>query len=121
MEYKGLDVIGKMYPELRDNVEKLRQYIKGAGLTTGDLIDIQHAAASTMISEAQLRQIFDIGVELGLFTRMYRLQCSIHGGFICEQNEPFDLSHPIFCDLCGEEHEFTQYDVCEAYRIDVIL
>ena len=120
MSWEGLDIIFHKYPELRGKIEKLKEYIESSGLRVGDVLDIQHASASTGIPELELKQILERGVKLGVFTRVFRLYCEIRNGFVCEQEEPFDLSSPIFCDLCGEEHEFTENDVQEAFRINFV-
>jgi len=120
MCWEGLDIIFHKYPQLRGKIEKLKEYIKNSRLRVGDVLDIQHASASTGISEEELKQILERGVKLGVFTRVFRLYCETRNGFVCEQEEPFDLSSPIFCDLCGEEHEFAENDVQEAFRINFI-
>lgn len=120
MYWEGLDIIFRKYPELRGKIEKLKEYIKNSGLGVGDLLDIQHVSASTGISETELKQILERGVSLGVFTRVYRLYCETRNGFVYEQEEPFDLSSPIFCDLCGEEHEFKENNVYETFRINFV-
>ncbi|MCW3131437.1 MAG: 3-hydroxyacyl-CoA dehydrogenase NAD-binding domain-containing protein [Candidatus Methanospirare jalkutatii] len=120
MSWEGLDIIFHEYPELRGKIEKLKEYIKNSKLKAGDLLDIQHASASTGIPEVELKQILERGVKLGIFTRVFRLYCEIRNGFVCEQEEPFDLPSPIFCDLCGEEHEFTENNMQEAFRINFV-
>ena len=120
MSWEGLDIIFHKYPELRGKIEKLKEYIKNSGLSRGDVLDIQHVSASTGIPEDELKQIFERGVSLGVFTRVYRLYCETQNGFVDEQEEPFDLSSPIFCDLCGEEHEFKENNVYEAFRINFV-
>ena len=120
MSWEGLDIIFHEYPELRGKIEKLKEYIKNSKLKAGDLLDIQHASASTGIPEVELKQILERGVKLGVFTRVFRLYCEIRNGFVCEQEEPFDLPSSIFCDLCGEEHEFTENNMQEAFRINFV-
>jgi len=120
MSWEGLDIIFHKYPELRGKIEKLKEYIESSGLRVGDVLDIQHASASTGISEVELKQILERGVKLGVFTRVFRLYCETQNGFVCEQEEPFDLPSSIFCDLCGEEHEFTENNMQEAFRINFV-
>ena len=120
MSWEGLDIIFSKYPELRGKIEKLKGYIKNSGLRVGDIVDIQHASASTGIPEVELKQILERGVKLGVFTRVFRLHCEIRDGFVCEQEEPFDLPSSIFCDLCGEEHEFSENNMQEAFRINFV-
>ena len=120
MSWEGLDIIFRKYPELRGEIEKLEEYIKDSGLRTGDILDIQHVSALTGISENKLKQILERGSNLGVFTKIYRLYCEIHHGFVYEQEKPYDLSSLIFCDLCGEEHEFTEENVFEAFKMNFI-
>jgi len=120
MSWEGLDIIFHKYPQLRGKIEKLNEYIRNSQLRAGDVLDIQHASASIGISEYELKQILERGVKLGVFTPVFRLYCETRNGFVCEQEEPFNLSSPIFCDLCGEEHEFAQNNVHEAFRINFI-
>lgn len=117
MFWVGFEVLSEKYPQLRGETKKLQEYMERTELQAGDVIDLSHVSALTGIKETHLERIFKREVAEEGFQKVYRLRCPIWGGFVDEQDEPYSFPVERYCDLHGEDHEFTEEDCTEGYRL----
>jgi len=117
MSWVGFGILFKKYPQFHAYIEKLQKYVEENELQAEDTIDLSHASVCTDIPERKLKEILERGINFGIFQKVYRLRCNIKEGFVDEQETPYFFPLEIFCDLCGEEHSFTEQDVAEGYKL----
>ncbi|HOO53815.1 MAG TPA: hypothetical protein PLY21_17825 [Spirochaetota bacterium] len=119
MYFQESDTLLLSNPAYKGPIERIDEYLGTRRPEEQIALNIDVVADITGIDARVIRNIFDEYYSLGLLSKKYYITCPYEDDIIEEIEEDDNSQSPLrrFCDICGEEHVFSDKDITCRYSL----
>jgi 5'-methylthioadenosine/S-adenosylhomocysteine nucleosidase len=117
MSFNELDIISDETPQLKEEIDLIKEYFSSSNLRKGNIVHIGPIYFNTRIRKSALIKILDKGIKYNLFEKVVYYKCSKHNRVVGKLDNDSNTPFEAFCDLCGDEHIFNENDIEYSYKI----